>query len=61
LKWLSEHATRAFLPTSSVGSYSDIPPNFGLWFNVFSQHGFTALLRRNGSVIWESPPPSTAF
>ncbi|WP_429081126.1 hypothetical protein, partial [Aeromonas bivalvium] len=26
------------LPTSSVGSHSDTSPNFGLLFNVFSQH-----------------------
>ncbi|WP_216823822.1 hypothetical protein, partial [Aeromonas bivalvium] len=37
------------LPTSSVGSHSDTSPNSGLSFNVFSQHGFVALLRWNGA------------
>ena len=30
-------------------SHSDTSPNFGLTLNVFSQHGFVALLRRNGA------------
>ncbi len=37
------------LPTSSVGSHSDTAPNFGLCFNVFSQHEFAAPLRWNGA------------
>ena len=37
------------LPTSSVGSLSDTSPKFGLLLHVFSQHGFVALLRRNGA------------
>jgi hypothetical protein len=32
-----------------MGSLSDTAPEFCLWFNVFSQHGFVALLRWNGA------------
>ena len=61
LKWLSEHATRAFLPTSSVGSHSDSSPNFGLWFNVFSQHGSLRHRAGTGRNLGERPAGVNGF
>jgi len=43
-------------------SHSDTSPNFGLWFNVFSQHDVRcAVALERGVIYWKAPPASTAF